>query len=109
MRARLIALPLAALVAIAPAAAAERSTVSHQVESGGLVRMYSLHVPPALGPEPAPLVLVFHGGGGNGPGTERLTRFSALADRERFLVAYPEGIGRKLERRARDLAVTGPS
>jgi polyhydroxybutyrate depolymerase len=49
-------------------------------------------VPPALGAAPAPLVLVFHGGGGNGPGTERLTRFTALADREGFLVAFPEGI-----------------
>jgi polyhydroxybutyrate depolymerase len=41
-----------------------------------------------------PLVLVFHGGGGNGVGTERLTRFSELADREGLLVAYPEGVGR---------------
>jgi polyhydroxybutyrate depolymerase len=94
MRRRLIALALAGLVAMSPAAAADRSTAIHQVESDGLTRSYYLHVPPGPGAEPAPLVLVFHGGGGNGPGTERLTRFSALADRERFLVAYPEGIGR---------------
>ena len=37
-------------------------------------------------------MLVFHGGGGTGPGTERLTRFTALADREGFLVAFPEGV-----------------
>jgi poly(3-hydroxybutyrate) depolymerase len=38
-------------------------------------------------------VLVFHGGGGSGAGTERFTRFSDLSDREGFLAAYPDGIG----------------
>ncbi len=74
------------------AAAAERALVPHTLEVDGITRSYHLHVPPALGPAPAPLVLVFHGGGGTGPGTERLTRFTALADREGFLVAFPEGI-----------------
>jgi polyhydroxybutyrate depolymerase len=41
----------------------------------------------------APLVVVFHGGGGSPSGVDRLTRFSALADREGFLVAYPESLG----------------
>jgi polyhydroxybutyrate depolymerase len=81
------------LVAVLPAAAA-RATQAHTLEVGGLTRSYLLHVPPALPAGPVPLVLVFHGGGGNGSGTERLTRFSELADRERLLVAYPEGIGR---------------
>jgi polyhydroxybutyrate depolymerase len=43
---------------------------------------------------PAPLVLVFHGGGATAEGTEHMTGFSALADREGFLVAYPAGVGR---------------
>jgi polyhydroxybutyrate depolymerase len=94
MRRRPLALPLACLVAATVATAAERPTVSRTLEVGDLSRTYSLRVPPSLGREPAPLVLVFHGGGGTGPGTERLTRFSALADREGFLVAYPDGIGR---------------
>ncbi len=94
MRGRLLAIPLAGLVAVSVAAATERSTVSHVVEVDGRARTYYLHVPPGLGAEPATLVLVFHGGGGNGPWTERLTHFSALADREGFLVAYPEGIGK---------------
>jgi polyhydroxybutyrate depolymerase len=62
------------------------------MELDGITRSYHLHVPSAVGPTPAPLVLVFHGGGGTGPGTERLTRFTALADREGFLVAFPEGV-----------------
>lgn len=77
---------------VSTAAAAERALAPHTLEVDGITRSYHLHVPSAVGPAPAPLVLVFHGGGGTGPGTERLTRFTALADREGFLVAFPEGV-----------------
>ncbi|HWN17166.1 MAG TPA: PHB depolymerase family esterase [Candidatus Dormibacteraeota bacterium] len=77
---------------VSTAAAAERALAPHTIEIDGITRSYHLHVPSAVGPTPAPLVLVFHGGGGTGPGTERLTRFTALADREGFLVAFPEGV-----------------
>ena len=77
---------------VSTAAAAERALAPHTIEVDGITRSYHLHVPSAVGPTPAPLVLVFHGGGGTGPGTERLTRFTALADREGFLVAFPEGV-----------------
>lgn len=61
----------------------------------GLKRTYRLFVPNELkDSRSVPLVLVFHGGGGTAWGTERLTGFSDLAERERFIVAYPEGIGR---------------
>jgi len=79
-------------VTVSTAAAAERALAPHTIEIDGITRSYHLHVPSAVGPTPAPLVLVFHGGGGTGPGTERLTRFTALADREGFLVAFPEGV-----------------
>jgi polyhydroxybutyrate depolymerase len=81
-------------VAAVPSATADRATGSHTLAVGGLTRTYLLHVPPTLPAGPAPLVLVFHGGGGTGLGAERLTRFSELADREGVLVAYPEGVGR---------------
>ncbi|HEX4994402.1 MAG TPA: PHB depolymerase family esterase [Methylomirabilota bacterium] len=81
-------------VTAALTAAAGGATQAHTLEVGGLTRSYLLHVPPTLPAGPAPLVLVFHGGGGNGPGIERLTRFSELADREGVLIAYPEGVGR---------------
>ncbi len=42
---------------------------------------------------PAPLVLVFHGGGGNSAQMERYSRFDGPAEREGFIVAYPESIG----------------
>ena len=85
---------LAGLVAASSAAAAERPLAARTLAIDGVTRGYYLHVPPALPAAPAPLVLVFHGGGGNGPGTERLTRFTPLADREGFLVAFPEGLGK---------------
>ena len=85
---------LAGLVAASTAAGAERPLAALTLEIDGVTRSYYLHVPPALPAAPAPLVLVFHGGGGNGPGTERLTRFTPLADREGFLVAFPEGLGK---------------
>src|SRR5258706_9575506 len=81
-------------VAVVLPAAADRATQIPTIEVGGLTRTYLLHVPPSLPAGPVPLVLVFHGGGGNGIGPERLTRFSELADREGLLVAYPGGVGR---------------
>lgn len=82
-----------ALSASAWPAMAIDGTAAHTLRSGDLTRSYLLHVPAGLPAARAPLVLVFHGGGGTPAQTERETRFSELADRERFLVAYPEGIG----------------
>ncbi|HJV55417.1 MAG TPA: PHB depolymerase family esterase, partial [Methylomirabilota bacterium] len=94
MRRLPVVLALAGLAAVSTARGAERPLAAHTLEVDGVSRRYYLHVPPALPAGPVPLVLVFHGGGGNGPGTERLTRFTPLADREGFLVAFPEGLGK---------------
>lgn len=71
----------------------ERHTLTH----AGLERVYYLYVPPDLDPDrPAPLLLALHGGGGTAEGMEKLTEsgFHALADRDGFVVAYPQGIDR---------------
>jgi poly(3-hydroxybutyrate) depolymerase len=59
----------------------------------GRRRTYLVHVPP--GPQSAPMavVLAFHGGGGNASGFERYAELDRVADRERFLVVYPNGTG----------------
>lgn len=62
------------------------------VRVGARERPYILHVPPALPDRPA-LVLNFHGGGAHAAEQQRYSRMDATADRERFLVAYPDGSG----------------
>ena len=87
----------AALFVIGAAVAAEPDggTVKRTVTVGDLSRTYYLHVPATLPKDKAAaLVLAFHGGGGAPLQVERVCRFSDLADREGFLVAYPEGIGK---------------
>jgi len=69
------------------ATTATRVTLTFQ----GMTRSYLLHVPPA--PDGA-LLLAFHGGGETPENEEQISGFNTLADRERFLVAYPEGIGK---------------
>ena len=62
---------------------------------GGLERTYRLHVPVGRDKDrPVPLVIVLHGGGGTGDRTVKLTRggFDRLADKDGFLVVYPDGV-----------------
>jgi len=62
---------------------------------GGRERTYLLHLPPVYdGRHLLPLVIVLHGGGGNAPGAVRMTGFSPKADKEGFVVVYPNGSGR---------------
>ena len=66
-----------------------------QLTVGALTREYLLHVPADLPKNTTvPLVFVFHGGNGQALGTMNLTKFNEVADREKFLVVYPQGIGR---------------
>lgn len=52
---------------------------------------YLLHAPPAVEDgRPLPLVLVFHGSPGSPEEMVETTRFDAIADREGFLVVYPD-------------------
>lgn len=87
------AVAVAALAA--PVAALAGPSTAGSLVSDGLVRTYRVHVPPALpaGSRP-PLVLVLHGHGGTGAQAERAYGFDALADREGFVVAYPDGVDR---------------
>lgn len=77
----------------APLAAGETARLS--LVSGGIERSYLLYVPPGYdGTAPIPLVLNFHGLGSNGAEQHLYSRLVPLAERERFLVASPDGINR---------------
>ncbi len=61
---------------------------------GGMERSYVLHVPPNYDQlQPTALVLAYHGIGLNAQEMMRISGFSAQADEDNFLVAYPEGSG----------------
>ena len=81
------------LVAGAAQAALAPGNHDFTIQAGGAERHYILHVPPNPGASPA-LILSFHGGGGNARAHQEYVRTDALADREGFLVAYPDGSGR---------------
>jgi polyhydroxybutyrate depolymerase len=71
------------------------SAEGHQVGelvSGGLTRTF-LSVSPK-GPGPFPLVIALHGRLGTGAQMSRLSRLTPIAQREGFIVVYPDGIDR---------------
>ena len=60
----------------------------------GQARTFVVHVPPGFGTlGPLPVVLAFHGGGGNARGFQAYANLDALADRTGFVVVYPDGSG----------------
>lgn len=78
-----------------PGGATELEAV-HSIEWGGRTRTFRVFVPSTTAPgqgEPRPLVLAFHGWGGNAAGFSRLTGLSDVAERRGFVVAYPDGLG----------------
>jgi len=65
---------------------------SSSILSGELQRTYSVHIGSSYDKtRPTPLLIVLHGGGGTGQGMNKLTNFNAIADRENFIVVYPDG------------------
>jgi polyhydroxybutyrate depolymerase len=62
----------------------------------GIEREYYVYVPTGYdGSEQVPLVLALHGGGGKANEMDKLTGFNDVADREGFIVVYPQGINRR--------------
>nr|MBA2479969.1 hypothetical protein [Planctomycetota bacterium] len=67
------------------------ATASAIIRHDGSDRLALVHAPAGAAAQRLPLVLALHGGSGDAVGTEQFTAFSAIADRERFIVAYPQG------------------
>jgi polyhydroxybutyrate depolymerase len=58
----------------------------------GTIRTYNLHISKGYNPSKSiPLVVVLHGGGGTADNIEKRSRYDEIADREQFLVVYPQG------------------
>jgi len=62
---------------------------------GDLQRRYRVHVPKKYdAANPTPVVVVFHGGGGNPESMVRLSGMNAKSDEAGFIVVYPFGTGK---------------
>jgi polyhydroxybutyrate depolymerase len=68
-------------------------TSRHIINVDGHDRVYRLHKPTGL-PASAALVIVLHGGFGTGDYAERNYGWNQLADSQKFVVAYPNGLNR---------------
>ena len=80
---------------VVEAGAATAGELAGRLEAEGSIRSYRLHVPTGHDSSvPAALVVALHGGGGNGAGLEAHVGLDAIANREGFLVVYPDGNGR---------------
>jgi len=74
-----------------PALKPGNATVTMQ--SGGRSRSYIQHVPSGLAAgAPLAVVIDLHGAGGNGKQQQGLSGFNALADQEKFLAVFPDGV-----------------
>jgi polyhydroxybutyrate depolymerase len=68
--------------------------VTLDIQANGFNRTYQIHIPPGVHDgRRLPLVVVIHGAFDTGLGMEKFSGFSRLADREDFLVLYPDGMG----------------
>ena len=66
---------------------------TEKIVVGGINRTYILHTPPSYKQgTPLSLVFVFHGGRTPAQNMIRYTRMSEIADRENFIVVYPQGL-----------------
>jgi len=100
----------AGLLAVAAAAIASCSTARADVAPGGAAlapgdheftlrhggraRHYHVHVPPAARDGARlPVMLAFHGGGGEAAGFKRYAGLDDVSDRHGFLAVYPDGTG----------------
>jgi polyhydroxybutyrate depolymerase len=92
--------PLTAKMTSPEPVAQPRTDADGSLQVGDVTRFYDLYVPSShTGEQPMPLLLVFHGAGGDGRTMEQHTGFSRLAEQEKFIVVYPDAIGKHWDAR----------
>ena len=88
-------LPEGAATGQEPAPVLSPGAYTFSLQHQGLERSYLVRVPPAASEgHPLPVVLAFHGGGGNASQFSSSSGLDDLADREGFLSVHPNGTGR---------------
>lgn len=70
--------------------------LQREIVVDGMKRYFTLHLPASYNRErPAPVVLNFHGGGGNSKTQRHISGMNATADRNGFIAVYPQGTNKK--------------
>lgn len=59
--------------------------------SGGMPRSFIVHLPPSYGQAPQPVVFNYHGYDNTAARMDKYTNMGAEADRENFIVVFPQG------------------
>ncbi|HEY3993162.1 MAG TPA: PHB depolymerase family esterase [Ktedonobacteraceae bacterium] len=62
-----------------------------EISSSGVKRDFILHLPPAYGQQPLPIVVNYHGYDNTAANFERYTNMAAEADQANFIVVFPQG------------------
>src|SRR5689334_16087184 len=79
---------IAAAASVSLAGAAETLTLQHQ----GIDRTAVVYVPASTVGSPAPLVIALHSAGSTGKGFRGRAGLDVVADREKFVMVYPDAI-----------------
>jgi polyhydroxybutyrate depolymerase len=61
------------------------------ISSGGLRRIFIVHLPPSYASQPLPVVINYHGYDNTAANMERYTNMGAEADKAHFIVVFPQG------------------
>ncbi|GAB4001765.1 PHB depolymerase family esterase [Spirosoma daeguense] len=74
--------------------AAVATDIRDTVQHNGLLRTSLIHLPPQYDAQKQrlPLVIALHGGGGSGQQFANQSKWNEKADREGFIVVYPDGV-----------------
>jgi len=93
LRPLILTTALAALTMTFATATAAQTSVDRTLDHDGRTRGYRLYLPTILDQnQPRPLVFVLHGGGGNGAQAEAGLRYDQLAERDGWIVVYPDAV-----------------
>jgi polyhydroxybutyrate depolymerase len=89
------------LLALPPAHAKGAGMQSYDTKANGLARSYVVYTPDNLPKKPVPLLVLLHGGFGNADAFSESTGFNEIAEKEKFVIVYPQGVGIRLAPRHR--------
>jgi polyhydroxybutyrate depolymerase len=95
MNSRIILIGLLFLLSVNPAAARHTAVtrIKESIEVAGVRRSFTVCIPNGCAKSGAPLVIVLHGAMGNGWCAEYDSQMTPKAEKEHFIVAYPNGTG----------------